>query len=64
MLSRLRISISLRGSTSTLGKKLDRDATVIVSNAVAGDQALSELWAMLKVRFQKEMLSDAYSQTN
>jgi hypothetical protein len=46
------------------GAKALQRRYVIVSNAVAGDEMLSELWAMLRVRFQKEMLSDDYSQTD
>ena len=46
------------------GEKARQRRYVLVSNAVAGDEALSALWAMLKVRFQKEMLSDDNSQTD
>ena len=46
------------------GEKARQRRYVIVSNAVVGDEVLSELWTMLKVRFQKEMLSDVNSQTD
>jgi hypothetical protein len=46
------------------GEKARQRRYVIISNAVAGDEVLSELWVMLKVRFQKEMLSDVNSQTD
>jgi hypothetical protein len=46
------------------GEKARQRRFVMVSNAVAGDRELSDLWTTLKVRFQKEMLSDVSSQTD
>ena len=46
------------------GEKARQRRYLIVGNAVAGDQALSKLWAILQVNFQKEMLSDADFQTD
>ncbi len=46
------------------GEKARQRRYVIVSNAVAGDELLSALWAMLQIRFRKEILSNADSQTD
>ena len=46
------------------GEKVRQRRYVIVSNAVAGDEMLSALWAMLRIRFPKEIPSDVYSQTD